>query len=157
MRDGADLGFLICHVAAEGSQVQHLLLYIFSKTGKGFLVGSSLAAATIDSGRDELHTGVTTVCRQAMSWTSFCSHWRASIEAQHFCRTPLTANEPLHNELGFESYPGDVSLPPHANCLSMRMSFIKRSTCRRRIHLEGMLDWFRALVQASAYLRRVVC
>ena len=74
-----------------------------------------------------------------------------------FCRTPLTANEPLHNELGIESYPGDVSLPPHANCLSVRMTFIKRSTCRRRIHLEAMLDWCRALVQASASLRRVVC
>ena len=88
LKYGVDLGFLICHVAAEGSQVQHLLLYIFSKTGKGFLVGSSLAATTIDSGRDGLHTGVTTVCRQAMSWTSFCSHWRASTEAQYSAGRP---------------------------------------------------------------------
>ena len=74
-----------------------------------------------------------------------------------FCRTPLTANEPLHNGLGIESYAGDVSLPPHADYLTSRMSFIERITCRRRIHSEAMLDWSKAIVQASAYSRRVVC
>ena len=60
---------------------------------------------------------------------SLASQYRGTM----FCRTPLTAKEPLHNGLGIESYPGDVSLPPHADQLTVGMSFIEGLTCRRRI------------------------